>query len=157
MDILNLIITEADRRALLSMISKLKEAIYKTDDSVKEILSKNAVFQEPLLALLPSSVEKMEDKSELESTLEKLEEQAKEIKSISLTLAIPLTDRIIGLLTNWAKANFAEKIIFDITLDQNIVGGAIFIINGKYMDFSLGKKLDGAFETKEPELRALIQ
>ena len=68
---------------------------------------------------------------------------------VSLTIAFKPNQELISTLSSWAKENFKDKVVFDITVDPSIVGGAIVEHNGLYRDESLGKVLDEAFRKRE--------
>lgn len=69
--------------------------------------------------------------------------EVKNLKELKITLALYPDDKVLEGLENWLNNNGMENFIFDINVDQKILGGAIIVGDkGEYRDFSLSKRLD---------------
>ena len=155
-EVINRLVTNSDRNNFLSLLSDLKRAAFKTTGGIKSVAHGNPFLSDQIISLIPDTFEKMEDRNEFEKMIEKIEEEVKSIKSIDLTLAIEPSPAILKTLSAFANENFKEKVVFNLILDPHTIGGAILVINGKYMDFSLLSKLNDAFSSKKEELVALL-
>lgn len=84
-----------------------------------------------------------QDREGTKQLLENILSEIKNLKKIKITLASPPDEVVIQNLGKWLNDNNLENVIFDITLDKKIMGGAIIVgQRGEYRDFSLDKNID---------------
>ena len=82
----------------------------------------------------------------------KLKEELQACEVLTLTLSHrPTPDEIDGY-TSWARSNVHQNIIFEINVDQNLLGGAVIVYKGHYLDLSLRKQLDAYFQKYGEEI-----
>lgn len=86
-----------------------------------------------------------EHHEEVKSFFQGLQEEIKKFTVMTLTLAYHPTERQLQKLKNWTVYNLDGNYIFEIQHDPDILGGAIIILNGHYLDLSLKKQLDNYF------------
>jgi len=86
-----------------------------------------------------------------------LKELMKKFKVIKLVLAFDPTRKTIENIHNFVKETMGIGYILDIEISQDLLGGAVVMFNGKYNDFSLEKRIEDTFETKNKEILTLIQ
>lgn len=60
---------------------------------------------------------------------------------IPITLAFEPGPKFLKKVASWFSQNLGKKVILDVTVDKNIVGGAIVICNNHYKDYSLASKM----------------
>ncbi len=152
-DIIESINTNDDKRRLLQIVDTLSGKIFRGEEFEKELKDKT---DNPEYSTLVASFEKnkidVKNKDKAENFLSSLKKTLNELKSVNIILAIPANDRIISLLKTWAHENIGDRVIFDILVDERIIGGAIIIYAGQYIDMSLSSKMDEIFATKKGEL-----
>lgn len=119
-----------------------KHSSEKTAGIIKRILADNKV--------LPS------DFASCEKILNEMIEQIKKMKIVRLTLAIQPSDDLLDRISQWVNENLGKNNLIEIDKDEQILGGAILSIDGKYKDFSLKKSLSDIFQTKKAELVSII-
>lgn len=136
-DILKFVRTMDDKEALQDEILKLRDALYITHEgAVEEVLDKNVRLS--VGEILKSH---LSDGASKEEYLKGLYEAINNIKILEITLAIELTSKILKIIESWIEQNISEDIILDIKIDPSLVAGAQIAFDGKFEDFSYGKKL----------------
>lgn len=88
---------------------------------------------------------------------ETLKELTKKFKVISLVLAFDPTYKTIKRIHNFIKETIGIGYILDIEVSEDALGGAIVMFNGKYLDFTLNRRVKDVFETRKEEIFKLIQ
>lgn len=151
----DLIITEEDRNSCLQMLDDFVLNLYKSGPSAQDTIEDNARFGQTVLQLLPKGYKDVPDKSGLAKIVSELKEKIKALQTVKLIIAFPPTGKIINLLGSF-EASFPQKVVFDVDVKPDILGGAVFIINGRYHDYSLLSKLNDAFEEKREEIFSVI-
>lgn len=92
------------------------------------------------------------DKNKIEDFLRGLKKTLGELAVLHLTLAIEPAEGTVASLFAWVRKHMEEKIILDVTYDRTILGGAIIAWKGKYVDYSVQKKLDELFDKQREEI-----
>lgn len=69
--------------------------------------------------------------------LKKIEEYLKSLEVLGVILAIAPTASILEIILESLKRTVGKSLILDVSVDENLIGGAVFIYKGKYQDFSL--------------------
>jgi len=129
--------TKEEEEVLLEELSMLYESLYKSDrNAFEETL--NSKVRSEVAALIRQKI-KTDDKTMF---LKDLISRIKGRKVVKMTLAIAPTDFLIGQIYNWLITSISENIVLDISIDKQILGGAIVSFGGKYFDFTLRKTLD---------------
>lgn len=84
-----------------------------------------------------------ENKLQIESVLQKIEEAADEVEVLKLTISFSPTARFQGELQNWIAKNVAPNTLLDLTVRKEVIGGAEIVYKGNYKDMTISNKLDG--------------
>jgi F0F1-type ATP synthase delta subunit len=94
-------------------------------------------------------IEKLEKENVITRDVEKnriffenLKNYLLKITQIKIEVAFKPSRRFIEKISLWLEKNFGEKIIVDLYFNPEIVGGAIIEYKGKYLNYSLAKKID---------------
>lgn len=149
--VLKLIRTAGEKEELISLAEKLIEETYKEKfEGVSEYSSNLSKKIWEVISLEISSIGISNNRRKIEKYLNSLLEKTRNINSLKLTIAISPTPELITALSNWVEINLSEKIIFDIKVDPEIIGGAIITSDsGEFADFSLLRKINQIFEAKK--------
>lgn len=78
------------------------------------------------------------------------------LETLSLTLAFAPTAGTLQRISQVVKKAFGLEVVIEVTIKPEIIGGAIIVFAGRYMDFSLKKQLDILFEVKKEEILKLL-
>ncbi|MBI2621944.1 MAG: F0F1 ATP synthase subunit delta [Candidatus Levybacteria bacterium] len=154
-NILNLINTSEEKEEFINFLEGLLENIYK--EHFQPIAKDSSMLVKNFWDCLNLQIAQRKitnNKEEIEKFLNSLLQEIRKLSSVKLTIALSPTDELINAIGKWAQKNLSQKIIFDIEVDKKILGGAIIISDeGRFMDYSLRRKIDYVFSMKEPVLR----
>jgi hypothetical protein len=137
---------EAD--ALINEIDHILRDLYTlTNISINQLIDQN------LPVNIGSEIKKtfldhgqsFEHHEEVKSFFLSLREEIAKTKVMTLSLAYHPTESHLQQLKNWCIVNINDPIIFEIRYESELIGGAIIILNGYYLDYSLKKKLNDFF------------
>lgn len=92
----------------------------------------------------------------LKSLLSAVSESLNTLEEVSLTLAIDPSQKTLDKLSDTLKKTFGINSVMSISIDPDILGGAIVILNGRYLDYSLRKKLNIVFEARKDEIAQVM-
>lgn len=70
-------------------------------------------------------------------------DKAKEFKLLDLKIAFQPDQKFIEKLFFWVRQNCPENVILNFSYEPMVLGGAEISFNGKYIDLTLRKILDG--------------
>jgi F0F1-type ATP synthase delta subunit len=84
---------------------------------------------------------------------EKLAKALESLRVVKLVLAFLPSEEFLEKMIAWLEKQTGEKAVFDISVKEEIIGGAIFEYEGEYRDYTFGSKLDSVLES---EVRKLI-
>lgn len=73
--------------------------------------------------------------------LKVLDKQIRELETVNITLAVEPTISIFDLIYDYLKEKLKKQFLVGINIDKNIIGGAVFVYRGKYLDYSIKEKL----------------
>jgi len=81
-----------------------------------------------------------------------LKELIKRLKVIKLILAFDPTGKTIENIHNYVEETLGIGYILEIEVSKEAIAGAVVIFNGKYVDYSLKKRIEDALEAKREEI-----
>lgn len=80
----------------------------------------------------------------------------KKLKVIKLVLAFAPTRKTIANIHNFVKDAIGVGYILDIEAQEDVLGGAIIMFNGRYSDFTLKKTIEDTFANRNAEIHKLM-
>lgn len=143
------ILTLEDALYFKEKIIKLQQLVFKSSGLLSE-KAKN-LGEEKLVEIILKAEGEKKIFSEPETQFNFLEELQKKLESLpvlKITLAFLPSRKSIERIVNFIRKESGEKIILDIFIDPEIVGGAILEYRGKYLDFSLKNEVKKFFKLK---------
>ncbi len=153
--VLETIATTEDASELNEQIDRLLTTIYQTERSdiataLDATLSTN--ISKSIKNYLYKTNTILTNEEEVRLSLKKLQEEVRHANILSLTLAFSPTKKMVTNISQMVKHEFGENILIELSVNPELVGGAVIIYNGKYIDLSLQKKLAILFEAKKGEI-----
>lgn len=135
-DILSTIRTTEEAREFEEEIALLLQSQFKVGKQrFASILSTEVrATTSSIIAKLPVSGRKQ--------FLEDLHKKLQERKVLRLTLAFEPSEAIIEAISAWVRENLGQEWVLSLSCDPSIVGGCVIEKEGKYMDYSVRRKLD---------------
>lgn len=157
--ILDQIQTTDDVERVVNSLESFLSSLYTTNGKT---------VPEKMDELLPSHIAR-----ELKSTMEKsainpqqieevkaivgaIKAQLMSLRTVSLTLAFDPPQKALDDIASWVKQHFGSDTVMEIAIHPHILGGAVVVANGRYVDKSLKKKLDILFTVKRQEIKEMI-
>ena len=135
------ITTKQELVYLLDDISQAKDLIYKQSNKKLSEKVKNVV-SEDLRKIIKNQEGNLNTREEQEEFLNQLKSQLQSVPQIKLTLAFSPSDSFLNDISQWLENETGEHTIIDLTVNPEIVGGAIIEYDGHYLNFGLDKKIE---------------
>ena len=135
------ITTKQELVYLLDDINQAKDLIYEKSDKKLSEKVKNVV-SEGFRKIIRNQEDELNTREEQEEFLNQLKSQLQSAAQIKLTLAFSPSDSFLKDISQWLENETGEHIIIDLTVDPEIVGGAIIEYDGHYLNFGLDKKIE---------------
>jgi len=80
--------------------------------------------------------------------LEKFKKYLQSLPEIKLEIAFLPSRKFLSRINQWLEEEFGQKVILDLIINPEIVGGAIIEYQGNWRDFSLRKEIDKLISQK---------
>lgn len=139
------IVTQQDRQEILTLLDNLSQSFFKTGANPAKNFSENKKFGPLLLAVFPHEFEKKEP-GKAQKLINDLISKISAFPQVEIIVASLPSQNSLDALAKFAKKKLPEKFVISLEIKPEILGGAILIINGKYIDLSIASKLNSAFE-----------
>lgn len=94
---------------------------------------------------------------EVKSFLTSLKSALKGFDVLTITLPYQPTSEDITAFSTWVKTNLGTTILLEVHIDQSLIGGAVIVYKGIYVDQTLQKKLDEYFIKHKDEIVSQIR
>jgi len=136
-------VTNQELNDFVADITDIQELLYvaekeKTSRQVEEFTTKYAPFLKDL------NIE-TQHRSILAEKLQEVKDYANSYEPMRLTLAFIPAERFLEKLQALIEKTMGTRVIFDIRLDVNVIGGTLIDFNGVHLDLSLKKMLSDYF------------
>lgn len=137
--------TKEELISLLEEILKIKPIIFKNKEGLASKKVKGAVSEK-----LKELIENLEKEGEFSrknlreqsALLENLEKELESLPKIKLEIAFAPSENFLDRISQFIKKELGQRTILDLTINPNIVGGAIIEYRGNWRDFSVAKRID---------------
>lgn len=153
--ILSVINTTEDLITLQNNIQELlKDLYHKNESDLSSLIDKLIPYQEAEIIkqdLVELKID-MQDKESARSYFEKLLEELETAEKFSLNIAYEPSAASVKLFTEYAKDKFGPDTVIELSINPDLIAGAIITYKGKYLDYSLGKKVSDLIDNKRDEI-----
>ena len=146
-DLLKQIITKEDLIILLEEINLTENFIFKNISTPLSEKLKGKTREEfrGLVEKLEKENSHFRSPSEQFSFFQNLKKNLKKIPELKLELAFQPSIEFLIKIKQWFKEKNQREVILDLSVNPEVVGGAIIEYQGKYLNLSVGKKIDELF------------
>lgn len=139
--------TKQELDHFLASLSRFKLDLFKySSEELEEVLHNNydIVFVSTFHKLLQSSNVALteETKLQVESILENFETEMEDVEVLKITISFSPTARFQAELQNWISKNISPNTLLDLTVRNEIIGGAEIVYKGNYQDLTISNKLE---------------
>lgn len=141
--------TKADATDFVAKIGSILEHVYKTDFTLEhELLAQFGLTkQEKFVVFLRNSNVQLDSLAQVQAFLTSLQQKVSHLPILSLTLAFDPTEETLEKLSDWFILNTKQHILFDITVNPELIAGVTITYNGKYVDTSVRPAFDAILPT----------
>jgi hypothetical protein len=142
------LVTNEDVAKLLKCIDLLLNTMYQNDTvEFDRVLNTecDVWFSEIVRNLDVRGVEKG-------AFLKNISKKIKGLDEIIITIHKEPNERLKEAVKSWIDANLGTKVIANFENKKSILGGAIISYKGKYVDYSLEKRLNSVIAVMKPQL-----
>ncbi|MDP3941437.1 MAG: F0F1 ATP synthase subunit delta [bacterium] len=153
--ILKTIASTEDASYYIEQIDRFLQSMYQTDRTsiltvLEEMLPEN--ISRDIKEYLISSKIDVTHQEQVRYALGTLQDTIRKAKVVSLTIAFPASKRIVEKIASQVKESFGSNLLVEISINQELVGGAVIIYKGNYIDLSVKRKVDILFDAKKEEI-----
>src|SRR3990172_7243270 len=132
--------TTEDKQLLMDEINLVLKSLYQNTDMYNNVLQ--STIRAWVRAAITQNLEVTPDKEKYFKSL--LTELAK-LEEFDIVIPMDLSQSGLERIFYWVKDNIGAGIVLDIKIDSKLIGGAIFMYRGKYIDLSMKKKFEELF------------
>jgi len=139
LDLSDFFTTKAESNDFLSRITAISEMVYQTNFNLEKALKEQFGVNkfDRFLTLLRDNNINAESLPAVKDFLHMLLEKITALPTLALTIAFEPKEQTLKVLSEWFLVNMHKQILFEITVDPTLVGGALITYNGKFSDFSI--------------------
>lgn len=149
-DLFENIFTKEDLLWLFSQISQLQKLVFKKEGllSIKVVLLKEKINQNLYNVILEAEKNGLifSDPKSQSDFLENLKKELSELPVLKIQIAFSPPQSTTERISRYLEKEVGKKIILDILVNPEIVGGAILEYQGKYLNLSLAKEIEKLFQ-----------
>lgn len=137
--------SRADFAQRISLVREFFEFIFFTKrdasaskDGIEQfaVYSKKSLDDITFLRTLPPSFLDVFTQDSLYETLNRLSEDSKQLKTLSLTVPIALSRADVVAIGTWAHQELDPDLLLDVAVDPSVVAGCRLVWNNRLYDFS---------------------
>lgn len=144
LDLSKFVTTKAQALDFSARLAIVLEGLYKTDFQLDKALMEQFGLRKKdlFLSLMRDNQIQPESNTDLKEFFQTIQKQIASLPLLTLTLAFEPTEQTLKTLSEWFLLNLKKQVLFDITVDQKLIGGATITYNGKYQDYSIRPKVE---------------
>lgn len=150
----SLVMTKSDMFSLIEYLDWKMASSYKTDiaDSTSPLSEQ---WEEYLRKWMSNASLDSKLKEDVSKACQQIKSDLSNRETIEITLAFDPERAFIERLYQWFTRNVSNGIVLQISVNSQIVGGAIVVYKGFYSDLSLEKKLDTYFASHKLDAESI--
>ena len=145
-EIVDTIRTKEERSRFLAFIEELAGRLFRIskEDAIRIIQVR--VPECAVAATMRAVTDLPADPETVKGVFEKLERALLALLILRVDVAISPTDAVIEHMFSWVRREVGRGIILDVICDRTVLGGARFVFEGRYREYTLAKKIEKFFE-----------
>lgn len=138
-DLSDLFHTKAQADDFSARLSVITKKIFETSFNPEAALleSFGVKKKDIIMTLLRNNNINPESRLAIKEFFEKIQQKIVSLPVLSIILAFEPKEATLRALSSWFVLNTNKQVLFDISVDAELIGGAAIYSNGKYLDFSI--------------------
>ena len=155
-DLSDFFTTRAEANDFLSRLTTLSEMFFQTGFDLEKSLNEQFGINKSdrIIAILRANNVPTESLPAVKEFIFILMSKISSLPVLSLTVAFEPKAETLKSLSEWFFINLHKQMLFDISLDQNIIAGAKITYNGKFFDFSIKSTFERILQNYMTRLNA---
>jgi len=144
MDLSNFFRTKTQSDDFKNRVAKISEMAYQTNFNLEQALIEEFGLErkDRFLTLVRDNKIDTASASHIKAFMDKIQTEIAAIPLVPLTIAFEPKEQTLKALCDWFELNVKKQVIFDISVDKKMIGGANITFNGKFLDLSIKSKFD---------------
>ncbi len=147
--------TKAQANEFLGKLAAISEKAYETDFNLEKVALEQLGMQkkDSFLQLLSQNNISLTDVNQLKTFLTQLQEMVSKLPVLSLIIAFEPKEESLKAFSDWFFLNVKKQVLFAITVDRSLIGGATISYNGKHLNCSIQSSFEQILTDalKQPE------
>jgi len=129
-------------------LAEISEEIYQTGFDLEKALIEHfgTKKKDQFISLLRDNKINIYTNSYLKAFFDKIQTKISGLPVLTLVIAFEPNEETFKTLSEWLLLNIHQEVLFDITVDTKIIGGATVSFKGKYADCSIKPQFDQIFK-----------
>ncbi len=147
--------TTSEVDTLLQKIDELLANMYKVDQKNLSTIFAGHIrseIAESIEATLTQQNLRWSNPNEVKEFFTSLKKLIQTTTVLNLTIAFAPSDETISLFAAKTKEYFGMTTLLEIKIQESIIGGSIIVYNGKYLDYTLERRLKDSFKNHSKEI-----
>jgi len=131
--------TKAQANEFLGQLAAMSEKAYETDFNLEKVALDQMGIQkkDSFLQLLSQQNISLTAIDQLKTFLAQLQEMVSKLPVLSLTIAFEPKEESLKAFSDWFFLNVKKQVLFAVTVDRSLIGGATISYNGKHINCSI--------------------
>ncbi len=136
--------TKAQANDFFIRLSNISQKMYQTDFNLeKELIEQFGIQKkEAFFTLLRNSNTTTTSPVALKAFIATILQKISTLQVLNMTLAFQPNEDTLKALSDWFLLNTNKQVLFNISVDPNLIAGASIYYNSKYWDFSIKPTFD---------------
>lgn len=136
--------TVEEVQMFLRQLDNLSQVLYKTRPSIEQKIEDNLDYtlKDKMITLLEECGAIDSGIDEVEKVLDEIRADIKEYPTLRMEVAYTPTSSHVMHLAEWIQYNLKRKILIDVIVNPDLIGGAVIGYNGKMFRHTLKEMID---------------
>lgn len=138
-DLSDLFHTKAQADDFSFRLAEIAKKLFETNFNPESALLEHFGIKkkDTFMTLLRNNNVNPESRLAIKEFIEKIQQKISSLSVLSIILAFEPNEATLRSLSAWFVLNTKKQVLFDISVDKGLIGGAAIYSNGKYLDFSI--------------------
>lgn len=147
-DLSDLFTTKAEANDFLARLTTVSEMFFQTGFNLQKALLDNFGVNKSdhIITILRTNNINIESLPAVKEFVFILMSKISSLPVLSLTIAFEPNAQTLKSLSEWFFINLHKQMLFDITIDRDVIAGAKITYNGKFFDFSVKQTFERILE-----------
>src|SRR5258708_4629658 len=155
-DLSDLFTTKAEATNFVSRVASISAALFQTNFNLEQALAEQFGINKAdrFMTIMRENNINPQSTPAVKDFLFILMQKVNALPVLSITVAFEPQTQTLKSISEWFFLNMKKQILFEISVDKRLVGGAAITFNGKFYDFSIRPTFDSILKNYLAKLEA---